>query len=267
MAGVFVAPFPYAFRYGWDAETTSQWCLEELEFLLLTQTAPSETAAMLIEPVLGEGGYVVPPKSFLQGLRRIADEHGILLIFDEIQTGFGRTARWFAAEHFDVVPDIVAIAKGLASGMPISGVIARMELMNKWTPGSHGGTFGGNAVSAAAGVATIRAIREEKMLQNAEERGQQLMRGLAAFQKEFASFADLRGLGLMIGCEFRTADGKPDKDLAKAIQKVCLENGLMLLTCGPWDDTLRIIPPLNVSAEEVNEALKIFGAALDSIAR
>lgn len=267
MPGVFVAPFPYAFRYGWDDETTSQWCLEELEFLLLTQTAPNETAAILVEPVLGEGGYVIPPKSFLQGLRRIADQHGILLIFDEIQTGFGRTARWFAYEHFEVVPNIIAIAKGLASGMPISGIASRMDIMEKWPPGSHGGTYGGNAVAAAAAVATIRAIRDEKMLDNATARGEQLMKGLSVFQKEFKAFADLRGLGLMIGCEFRTADGKPDKDLTKSIQKICLENGLMLLTCGPWDDTLRIIPPLNVSAKEVEEALQIFGAALDSAAK
>jgi 4-aminobutyrate aminotransferase len=263
MPGVFVSPYPYAFRYGWDAETTSQWCLEELEFLLLTQTAPNETAALLIEPVLGEGGYVVPPKSFLQSLRSIADKHGILLILDEIQTGFGRTARWFAAEHFDLVPDIVTVAKGLASGMPISGVISRMDLMEKWTPGSHGGTFGGNAISAAAGVATIRAIREENMLQNAEARGAQLMRGLGEIQKEFPSLVDLRGLGLMIGCEFRTIDGKPDKDLTKSIQKYAQEHGLLLLTCGPWDDTIRMIPPINVSEQEVDEALQIFGAALD----
>lgn len=267
MPGVFVAPFPYAFRYGWDAETTSQWCLEELEFLLLTQTAPNETAAILIEPILGEGGYIIPPKSFLQGLRRIADQHGIMLIFDEIQTGFGRTAHWFAYDHFEVVPDIVAIAKGLASGMPISGVISRSDIMDKWPPGSHGGTYGGNAVAAAAAVATIRAIRDEKMLENAAARGDQLMKGLAVFQKEFKAFADLRGLGLMIGAEFRTTDGKPDKDLTKSIQKICLENGLMLLTCGPWDDTIRIIPPINVSASEVDEALAIFGAALDRAAK
>jgi len=267
MPGVFVAPFPYAFRYGWDEEATSRWCLEELEFILTTQTAPQETAAILVEPVLGEGGYVVPPKSFLQGLRRIADEHGILLVLDEIQTGFGRTARWFAYEHFEIVPDIVAIAKGLASGMPISAVCSRMELMNRWPPGSHGGTFGGNAVSAAAAVATIQAIREEKMLANAAARGEQLMAGLAAFQKEFKAFADLRGLGLMIGCEFRDEGRKPNKELTKTIQKICLENGLLLLTCGPWDNALRMIPPINVSAGEVDEALQIFGAALDSAAK
>jgi 4-aminobutyrate aminotransferase len=266
MPGVFVAPFPYAFRYGWDAETTSLWCLDELEFLLLTQTAPSETAAILVEPVLGEGGYVAPPASFLQGLRRIADKHGILLILDEIQTGFGRTGRWFGYEHFDVRPDVIAMAKGLASGMPLSGIVAGKELMAKWSPGSHGGTYGGNVVAAAAAVATIRAMRDEGMLQNAVERGQQLMGGLSALQTDFANLADLRGLGLMIGCEFRNADGMPDTKLAKAVLKYAQEHGLLLLTCGPWDDTIRMIPPINVSAKEIDEALQIFGAALDSAA-
>ncbi|MDD2696388.1 MAG: aminotransferase class III-fold pyridoxal phosphate-dependent enzyme, partial [Anaerolineales bacterium] len=171
MPGVFVAPYPYAHRYGWDEEETSRWCLEELEYLLITQTAPSETAAMLVEPVLGEGGYVVPPRSFLQGLRRICDQHGILLIADEIQSGMGRTGRWFAVEHFDLLPDVITVAKGIASGLPLSGVFSRLDLMQRWTPGSHGGTFGGNVVSAAAAVATLRAMRQEGMLANAAERG------------------------------------------------------------------------------------------------
>ena len=156
MPGVFVAPYPYAYRYGWEPETTRRWCLDELEFLLKTQTAPEETAAILIEPVLGEGGYVVPPAGFLEGVQKIAREHGILLIADEVQSGFGRTGKWFGFNHFDVEPDIVTIAKGLASGLPLSGVMARMELMEKWIPGSHGGTYGGHAVAAAAAAATVR---------------------------------------------------------------------------------------------------------------
>ncbi|MGH2581928.1 MAG: aspartate aminotransferase family protein [Anaerolineales bacterium] len=265
MPGVFVAPFPYAFRYGWDDETASQWCLKELEFLLLTQTSPKETAAILIEPVLGEGGYVVPPISFLQGVQRIANENNILLILDEIQTGFGRTARWFAYEHFEVLPDILVMAKGLGSGMPISGVGSGMDLMEKWQPGSHGGTFGGNVISAAAAVATIRVMREEGMIENAGIRGDQLKRGLSHLRDEFELFADLRGLGLMIGCEFRNTDGTPASELTKKIQKTCIENGLLLLTCGPWDSTLRMIPPLNVQEAEIDEALQIFSAALDSV--
>jgi 4-aminobutyrate aminotransferase len=265
MPGVFVAPYPYAFRYGWEAEETSRWCLEELRLLLLTQTAPEETAAILIEPVLGEGGYVVPPVSFLRGVRQIADDYGILLIADEIQSGFGRTGRWFAHEHFDIVPDIITIAKGLASGMPLSGVIAPLVVMERWTPGSHGGTYGGNAVAAAAAVATIQTIRDENLLENARERGQQLISGLKALQSRYPAIADVRGLGLMIGSELRDSQGKPDKATAKAILHACLERHLILLTCGPWDNTVRWIPPLVVSQQQVAEALAIFTGVLSEV--
>lgn len=265
MPGVFVAPYPYAFRYGWEAEETSRWCLEELRLLLLTQTAPEETAAILIEPVLGEGGYVVPPVSFLRGVRQIADDYGILLIADEIQSGFGRTGRWFAHEHFDIVPDIITIAKGLASGMPLSGVIAPLAVMERWTPGSHGGTYGGNAVAAAAAVATIQTIRDENLLENARERGQQLISGLKALQSRYPAIADVRGLGLMIGSELRDSQGKPDKATAKAILHACLERHLILLTCGPWDNTVRWIPPLVVSQQQVAEALAIFTGVLSEV--
>jgi 4-aminobutyrate aminotransferase len=265
MPGVFVAPYPYAYRYGWAAEQTSAWCLEELEYLFTTQTAPEETAAVLIEPVLGEGGYVVPPASFMQGLRKICDRHGILLILDEIQSGFGRTGRWFALEHFDVQPDIITIAKGLASGLPLSGVIAPLSLMEKWTPGSHGGTFGGNALAAAAAVATIQVIREENLLENACQRGQQAMQGLRDLQARHPALGDVRGLGLMIGCEFRDNSGRPDKTTAKAVAKACLERKLMLLTCGPWDNTIRWIPPLVVSEAQIGQALQIFSGALQEV--
>jgi len=265
MPGVFVAPYPYSYRYGWSDEQTSQWCLDELEFLLTTQTAPEETAAILVEPVLGEGGYVVPPASFLQGLREVCDRHGILLIFDEIQSGLGRTGRWFAHEHFGVVPDIITVAKALASGLPISGVFSRLELMEKWTPGSHGGTFGGNAIAAAAGVATLQAMKEENMLANAQERGRQLMDGLRQIQIEFPVIGDVRGLGLMVGTEFRTHEGKPDKTTAKAVGHACLDEKLLLLTCGPWDNTVRWIPPLIVTGAQIDEALSIFRGALQNI--
>ncbi len=262
MPGVFVAPFPYAYRYGWDEEQTSRWCLEELELLLISQTAPYETAAILIEPVLGEGGYVVPPKSFIEGLRKIADQHGILLIFDEIQSGFGRTGKWFAHEHFDVRPDIIIVAKGLASGMPISGVISRLDLMEKWTPGSHGGTYGGNVIAAAAAVATFDAIEDENMVENAAEKGEQLLKALKEFQRSHPEIGDVRGLGLMIGVEYRDDEDNPSKKLAKAVTKKAFEKGLMLLTCGPWDNTIRLIPPLNISSTEVEEALGIIEDSL-----
>ena len=262
MPGVFVAPYPYAYRFGWDEEQTSQFCLEELDFILATQTAPEETAAILVEPVLGEGGYVPPPASFLRALRQLCDRYGILLIADEIQSGLGRTGRWFAFEHYDFVPDIITIAKGLASGLPISGVISRLDLMKRWAPGSHGGTYGGNAVAASAAVATIQVIREEKLLENAQERGVQLLTGLRHLQEEYPEMGDVRGLGLMVGAEFRTSDRKPDKNTAKAIAQRCLEENLLLLTCGPWDNTIRWIPPLIVTAGQIDHALNVFEGAL-----
>jgi 4-aminobutyrate aminotransferase len=250
-SGVFVAPYPYAYRYGWSEEQTVAFCLDELEMLLLTQTAPQETAAILIEPVLGEGGYVVPPASFLHSLRELCDKHGILLILDEIQSGFGRTGKWFASEHSGVCPDIMTVAKGLGSGLPISGVFSRLDLMQKWAPGSHGGTYGGNAVAAAAAVATVRAIQEEGLLANANERGKQLMTGLKALQAIYPGIGDVRGLGLMVGVEFRDKKRKPDKASAKAVAHACLDKGMILLTCGPWDNTIRWIPPLVVSEEQI----------------
>ena len=265
MPGVIVAPYPYAFRYGWGEEQTSQWCMDELELLLLTQTAPQETAAILIEPVLGEGGYVVPPQSFVRRLRELCDQHGILLIADEIQSGFGRTGRWFAFEHFGIIPDIMTVAKGLASGMPLSGVFSRMELMKKWVPGSHGGTYGGNAVAAAAAVATIQAMKEEDMPGNARRRGEQLMTGLGHLQEEFSAIGDVRGMGLMIGAEFRTHERKPDKAAAKAIVHACQERRLLLLTCGPWDNTIRWIPPLIVTEEQIGYALSVFRESLEEV--
>ena len=266
-AGFFVAPFPYAFRYGWDAETTSQWCLEELDFLLNSQTAPSETAAILIEPVLGEGGYVVPPTSFLKGLREVCDKHGIMLIFDEVQTGFGRTGKWFAQEHFGVVPDIMTVAKGIASGLPLSGVFARLDLMKKWTLGSHGGTFGGNVVACAAGVATIRAMRDEDMIGNAARRGVQLASGLRKLQEEYPVIGDVRGLGLMVATEFRTPENKPDKNTAKAIIHAAQERNLLLLSCGTYDNSIRWIPPLVVTEKQINDALGIFVEALKEVVK
>lgn len=267
MPGVIVAPYPYSYRYGWDQETTSRWCLDELELLLNTQSAPQETAAILIEPVLGEGGYVVPPASFLQGLRQICDQHGILLVFDEVQSGFGRTGRWFALEHFGVIPDIMTVAKGLASGLPLSGVFSNLDIMQKWIPGSHGGTYGGNAIACAAAIGTIQAMREGDLINNAQQRGEQLFAGLRHLQETYPSIGDVRGLGLMIGAEFRTCDGKPDKATAKAVAHACLERKLMLLTCGPWDNTIRWIPPLVVNEGQINTALNIFADSLKETIR
>ena len=265
MSGVFIAPFPYHFRYSWDPEECSEWCLNELHFLLQTQTAAEETAAILVEPILGEGGFVVPPKSFLQGIREICNEYKILLIFDEIQSGIGRTGRWFAHEHFGIEPDIMTIAKGLASGLPLSAVVSRMELMEKWVPGSHGGTYGGNAIACAAAIATIQTIKEEYLLETANLRGAQLIDALYALQARHSCIGDVRGLGLMVGVEFNDSDGKPNAGLAKAIVQTCQEKGLLLLTCGPWDNTIRFLPPLVVSSDEVEQATSVFAKSLKEL--
>jgi 4-aminobutyrate aminotransferase len=265
MAGVFVAPYPYSYRYGWSDEQTAEWCLNELEFLFLSQSAPQETAAILIEPVLGEGGYVVPPQGFLHNLREICNKNDILLIIDEIQSGFGRTGKWFAQEHFNVTPDIMTVAKGIASGLPLSGVFSRLDLMRKWQTGTHGGTYGGNAVACAAGVATIKAMRDEKMPENAAQRGIQLINHLRRVQLDYPVIGDVRGLGLMIGVEFRTADRKPDKATTKAVVQACFEKKLMLLTCGTYDNVIRWIPPLVVTEKQVDQAIEIFCDSLRSV--
>ncbi|MFL7870459.1 MAG: aspartate aminotransferase family protein [Anaerolineales bacterium] len=262
-SGVYVAPYPYAYRLRMSAEQASQYALDAVEELLVSQIAPSDVAAMLIEPVLGEGGYVPPPAGFLKGLREICDKHGILLILDEVQSGFGRTGKWFAFEHYNVVPDIMTVAKGLASGMPLSGVFSSLDLMKKWPGGSHGGTYGGNAVACAAAVATIQAMREENMLENAQQRGVQLQSGLRKLQEEYPQIGDVRGLGLMIGSEFEV-DGKykQAKPLVKEIIHAAEERGLLLLSCGTYDSTVRWIPPLNVTEGQVNDALNIFADSL-----
>jgi 4-aminobutyrate aminotransferase len=262
-SGIFVSPFPYAFRLGMNEEQVSQYALEQLDYLLASQTAPKETAAILIESVLGEGGYVIPPTSFMKGLREIADKNGIMLILDEVQSGFGRTGKWFAFEHYGIVPDIMTVAKGLASGMPLSGVFTRTDIMKKLDVGSIGGTYGGNAVACAAGVATIRAMKEEKMLENASERGIQLMTGLRKLQEEYPQIGDVRGKGLMIGAEFMVGE-RPDKakPMVKEIVHAVEDQNLLLLTCGTYDNVVRWIPPLNVTSEQINDGLKIFEGAL-----
>jgi 4-aminobutyrate aminotransferase len=261
-----VAPYPYAFRYGWDDETTQRFCLRELAMLLKTQTAPDETAAIVVEPILGEGGYVVPPSGFLPALREMCDHYGILLIADEIQTGFGRSGRWFAVEHSGVLPDILVMAKGIASGLPLAGLAARRELMQRWPPGSHGGTFGGNVVACAAAVATIQVLRDERLVENSAAMGEVLRAGLLHLQKERSEIADVRGLGLMLATEFRTPTGEPGTERAKAAVRACYESGLLLLTCGAYDNVVRWIPPLVVNASQVEDGLEIFERALDRAA-
>jgi 4-aminobutyrate aminotransferase len=261
--GIFVSPFPYAYAYGWDEETAVQFAIRELKKLLKMQTAPEETAAMVIEPVLGEGGYVPAPNSFMQAVRQVCDENEILLVVDEVQSGFGRTGKWFAFEHSGIKPDIIIMAKGMASGMPLSGIAASQELMARWKPGSHGGTYGGNVVACAAAVATIQVMRDEKLIDNSARMGEVLLVGLGRLQEEYPEIGDVRGRGLMVATEFTTPDGQPWSERAQAVAKAVYEQKLMLLTAGAYGNVIRWIPPLVVNQEQIQDSLSIFAAALD----
>jgi len=261
-AGVFVAPFPYSYFYGWDEETTTEFCMRQLDLLVHGQTKPEEIAAAIIEPVIGEGGYVPAPAGFMQELRKFCTDNDILLVVDEVQSGFGRTGKFFAFEHAGIEPDIIVMAKGLGSGLPISGIAASAGLMEKWVPGSHGGTYGGgSAIASAAALATLGVIQDENLVQNAAARGEQLLKALKALQAKHPVMGDVRGLGLMVGVEF-TRDGRPDKETAKAVQKGCLEEKLLLLTCGTYENVIRWIPPLVVTPAQVDEAVDTFAKAL-----
>jgi 4-aminobutyrate aminotransferase len=262
MAGVVLAPFPFAYRYGWDEHTATEFALRELDYLLATVSAPDETAAFVVEPVLGEGGYVPATSAFLTGLRERADRYGILLVADEIQTGYGRTGRFWGHEHFGIRPDILVTAKGLASGFPLSGIAAPRRLMAKGWTGSQGGTYGGNAVACAAALATLEVIQEEDLVENARVRGAQLRDGLRKVAADNPAIGDVRGLGLMVGSEFTTSDGQPDTASAARAQRAAADRGLLLLTCGAWSNVVRMIPPLVVNAEQVDEAVAIWAEAV-----
>jgi 4-aminobutyrate aminotransferase len=265
MAGVHVAPFPDPGHFGWPVEQATDFALRQLDYILQTLTAPADTAAFFVEPVLGEGGYVPANERFFAGLRERADKHGILLVVDEVQTGFGRTGKFWGGEHFDAKPDILVTAKGLASGFPLSGIAASAELMDKAWPGSQGGTYGANAVACAAAVATLDVIRDEKLVEKSAQRGSQLKEALQLVADKHEAITDVRGLGLMIGNEFRDADGKPDPVTAAAAQQEAASRGLLLLTCGAWGQVVRFIPALVVSSDQVDEAAGVWADAVDAV--
>ncbi len=263
MGGVYHAPFPYAYHYGWDTAAATDFALRELDYLLVTQSAPNDTAAFIVEPVLGEGGYVPANPEFMAGLRERADRHGILLILDEVQTGFGRTGRFWGHDHFGVRPDIVITAKGLASGFPLSAIAAPTSLMEKAWPGSQGGTYGGNAVACAAALATLDVIQQEHLVENAAAQGTRLIDGTRQIADKHEVIGDVRGLGLLVGSEFTAPDGSPDTATAQRAHAAATERGLLLLTCGAYGNVVRMIPPLIVTADQVDEALDIWSDAVN----
>jgi len=262
--GVYHAPYPYCFRcpLGQRQNRCSMECIGYLETMLRRQITPSEVACMIIEPVLGEGGYCPAPEGFLHKLREICDSHGILLIFDEVQSGFGRTGKWFASEAYGVSPDILTMAKGIASGFPLSAVGASRKLMRKWPPGAHGTTFGGNPVACAASLATIDVIENKRLLQNAERLGRVALRELKKIARNHACMGDVRGMGLMIGVEFIKADGSADPARLEKVMARCLERGLIIIDCGVDKNVARLIPPLNITRDELMSAIRIFEEAL-----
>ena len=266
MAGVHIAPFPAAFRYGWDEDVAIDFALRELDFLLHTTTSPADTAAFIIEPALGDGGYVPTPPRFLEGLRERADRHGIVLIVDEVQTGVGRTGRFWGHQYSSITPDILITAKGIASGFPISAIAASADLMGRGWPGSQGGTYGGNAVAAAAAVATLDVVRDEELVANSQAMGDILHDGLLALQRRFPVIGDVRGLGLMRALEFIDDRGGADSGIAAAVQRTAVSHRLLTLTCGTRGNVVRIIPPLVVSPREIRFGLEALAATLEEVA-
>ena len=262
MPGVTHVPYPNTFRPLFAGADQGRAVLDYIENVLFqTNLPPHEVAAILIEPIQGEGGYLVPPDGFLQGLRELCDRHGILLIFDEVQCGVGRTGRMFASQHWGVSPDIMTLAKGLGSGLPIGLTVARRRHMEKWKRGAHGNTYGGNPVSCAAALATLDLV-EKEYAANAAEVGQYFMERLRELQARFGCIGDLRGKGLMIGMELVVdrVSCKPARELVDRVLTRAFHNGLLLLSCGA--STVRFIPPLMINRGHVDEAMVLLESAL-----
>lgn len=261
MPGVTHVPYPNPYRPLFAGADQGRAVLDYMEQLFRHNVPAQEVAAVLVEPIQGEGGYLVPPDGFMTGLRALCDHHGILMIADEVQSGAGRTGRWFACEHWDVKPDLVTLAKGIGSGMPIGLIVGRRRHLERMPPGSHGNTFGGNPVCCAAALKTLEIIEREYM-ENARRMGRHLVAGLADLQKEFPCIGDIRGRGLMIGVELVKDPGSraPATELCNALLHRAWRNGLLLLSCGT--STLRLMPPLCVTPALADEALQVLRQSL-----
>ncbi|PTU00345.1 4-aminobutyrate--2-oxoglutarate transaminase [Pseudomonas sp. HMWF031] len=256
---VFHTPYPNAYR-----GVTSEMSLKALDELLATQVAPERVAAIIIEPVQGDGGFLSAPVEFLQGLRTLTEKHGIVLILDEIQTGFGRTGKWFGFQHAGIQPDLVTVAKSLAGGLPLSGVVGKAAIMDAPLPGGLGGTYGGNALSCAAALAVIDAFEEEQLLVRGEALGERLRQGLLRLQSRHPQVGDVRGTGFMLAIELIKNDTArtPDADLNQRLIDEARKGGLLVIKCGVYRNVLRFLAPLVATQAQVDEALQILEAAL-----
>ena len=269
MPGVTHVPYPYCYRcpFKQTFPDCNYWCIDFIdEYVLQKYVPPEEVAAILFEPIQGEGGYVVPPEGYFQRLKKLADKYGILLIDDEVQAGMGRTGRWFAIEHWEVEPDIICMAKALASGLPLGATIARAKIMD-WEGGSHASTFGGNPLSCVAAMAVIDTIKEQNLLENAARQGNYIMKRLRELAEQSEIIGDVRGKGLMIGVEIvEDKDSKkPAPNLAKEIMMRSWKRGVAIITCGV--STLRIAPPLIITRELVDAALEIVEDTIREVER
>ncbi len=268
LPGVYIAPYPAAYpEFAGDPEAASAAALTALRTLFTTVIAPSKVASILIEPVIGEGGYQPAPASFLVALRELCDEHGMLFIADEVQTGFARTGRMWGFEGAGIVPDVVVMAKAIANGLPLSAIATSRARMEEWGRSAHGSTYGGNPVACAAGIAVLETIRDERLVQNAAARGAELRAGLDRIAAEEPRIGDVRGPGLMIGVELvkDRETREPDGALAKALIARAADLGLLVLTCGMSGQVIRWIPPIDATAAEISEGVEIFGEALRSV--
>jgi len=271
MPGVAFAPAPYPYRCPFGSTTDAECaarCAENLEAVLRHHTY-GDVAAFVAEPVLGEGGIIVPPADYFRLVKQVLDAHGILFICDEVQSGFGRTGKMFAVEHYGVEPDIMCLAKGIADGFPLSAFIATDEIADAFTPGDHLSTFGGNPVSCAAAMANIRVLQEEKLVDNAAERGRQILSRLEQFQEKCSLIGEVRGKGLMIGVELVT-DRKtktPAPDQARQVRRLARDNGVLVGVGGTFGNVVRIQPPLVISAEQADRACDVVIRALEEASR
>ncbi len=256
LTGVYHTPYPYCYRCPLkhdSPDTCGLACLNLVEKALETVVPPEDLAGIIFEPIAGEGGYIVPPDSFLNGLREICDRHGAMLIVDEVQTGVGRTGKMFAVEHWNVVPDIICMAKALGGGLPLGAVLAKAELMDAWPPAAHGTTFGGNPIACRAGLATLKVIQENDLMAHAEEIGSYIQDRFRQAQKELPIIGDVRGKGLMVAVELVNADGSPAGEIIKALIKEMGAAGIVLTKCGP--SSIRFAPPLIITKEQTGEGV------------
>lgn len=260
LPSTFVVPFPHPFGWGMSQEEANAYALRELEMKFRYEVTPGEIAAFLIEPMQGEGGYYPASREFLAAIREIADEHGILLIADEVQTGFGRTGDWFTSQVYDVRPDVLVMGKAIANGLPLSAVAASAELIDRWPMGSHGTTFGGNPVSCAASAATVRELRS--VVPTVPALSEHAFTRWHALKEQHDAIGDVRGLGLMIGIELVTHDNSPDPDAFRDVASHAHEAGLLILNCGPDGNVIRFIPPLNVSEDDLDRGIDMLADAI-----